>query len=104
MPSSSSARVRVVVRLRGELTFDKAPRVRKRLGKALSRAPDVVEVDLGKVTYLAPDIAALLLTSAVTARRAGTGFSLSRAGDRALHTLWELGMQHLTDTPLNPGR
>lgn len=90
---------RTVVRLRGELTASKAPRVRRRLLRAFARAPSVMEVDLGKVTYLAPEVRGLLLAAAASARRSGMRFVISRASPLSLRVLDELGMRRLTDAP-----
>lgn len=91
-----------VVRLRGELAASKAPGVRRRLLRAFARAPDVMEVDLGKVTYLAPEVRGLLLAAAASARRCGMRFVISRASPPSLRALDELGMRRLADTPF-PG-
>ncbi|MEU1569285.1 STAS domain-containing protein [Streptomyces mirabilis] len=91
---------RTVVRLRGELGASKAPRVRRRLLRAFARAPSVMEVDLGKVTYLAPEVRGLLLAAAALARRSGMRFVISRASPLSLRVLDELGMRRLTDAPL----
>ncbi|MFJ3673380.1 STAS domain-containing protein [Streptomyces sp. NPDC090106] len=98
----SRQRGRTVVRLRGELTSRRAPRVRRRLLRAFARAPGVVEVDLGKVTCLAPETSALLLAAAATARRRGVSFLITGASPRVLRVLEELGMQRLADAPLRP--
>jgi len=100
MPLTPCPRLRAVVRLRGELTSDKTPRVRRRLLRAFARAPSVMEVDLGKVTCLAPEASALFLAAAATARRSGTRFFITRASPRSLRVLRKLGMQHLMDAPL----
>ncbi|MEU0823187.1 STAS domain-containing protein [Streptomyces mirabilis] len=94
---------RTVVRLRGELASGKAPRVRRRLLRAFARAPSVMEVDLGKVTYLAPEVRGLLLAAAASARRSGACFVITRASPLSLRVLEELGMRRLTDAPLPPG-
>ncbi|WP_177324393.1 STAS domain-containing protein [Streptomyces mirabilis] len=96
-------RDRTVVRLRGELAASKAARVRRRLLRALARAPDVMEVDLGKVTYLAPEVRALLLAAAATARRFGARFVVTRASPLSRRVLEELGMRRLTDALLSSG-
>ncbi|MFD0305282.1 STAS domain-containing protein [Streptomyces sp. NPDC127119] len=95
-------RAQAVVRLRGKLTSRRVPRVRKRLLRAFARAPGVVEVDLGKVTYLAPETSTLLLSAAATARRCGVRLVITRASSRSLRVLEELGMQRLLDAPLRP--
>lgn len=95
-------RDRTVVRLRGELTSSRAPRVRKRLLQALARAPSVMEIDLGKVTHLAPEVRALLLTATAAARRSGIRFAITDASPLSLRLLNQLGMRRLTDTPLPP--
>ncbi|WP_078532912.1 STAS domain-containing protein [Streptomyces hokutonensis] len=92
-------RDRIVVRLRGELAASRAPRVRKRLLRAFARAPDLMEVDLGKVTYLAPEVRRLLLAAAAFARRSGMRFVISRASPLSLRVLDELGMRRLTEPP-----
>lgn len=61
-----------------------------------------MEVDLGKVTYLAPEVRALLLTAAAAARRSGVRFAITRASPLSLRLLDELGMRRLTDAPLPP--
>ncbi|MBK3576466.1 STAS domain-containing protein [Streptomyces sp. MBT65] len=71
---------RTIVRLRGEVASRRAPSV-------------VVEVDLGKVTYLAPEVRGLLLAAAATARRSGACFVITRASPPSLRGLEELGMQ-----------
>ncbi|WP_353963775.1 STAS domain-containing protein [Streptomyces prunicolor] len=91
-----------MVRLRGELNSGKAPRVRRKLLRAFARAPSVLEVDLGKVTYLAPENRALLLAAAAVAHRSGTHFMIIHASARSLRVLGELGMQRLMDAPLLP--
>jgi len=101
MPSPRH-RARTIVRLCGELTSNRTPRVRRKLLRAFARAPSVLEVDLGEVTYLAPEAGALLLAAAATARRAGTRFFIIRASPRSLRVLREPGMQHLMDAPLLP--
>ncbi|MEW2571863.1 STAS domain-containing protein [Streptomyces sp. NPDC047070] len=95
-------RARAVVRLRGELTSSRVPRVRRRLLRAFARSPAVVEVDLGKVTYLAPQTRALLLAAAATARRSGVRLVITHASPGSLRVLEELGMQRLLDAPLRP--
>ncbi|WP_416956818.1 STAS domain-containing protein [Streptomyces sp. Agncl-13] len=97
-------RARTVVRLCGELTSSRAPHIRRRLLRAFARAPSVMEVDLGKVTYLAPAASALLLAAAAAARRSGTRFVITRASARSVRVLRELGMQRLMDEPLVPDR
>ncbi|MER5697873.1 STAS domain-containing protein [Streptomyces mirabilis] len=96
-------RDRTVVRLRGELVSSKAPRVRRRLLRAFARAPSVMEVDLDKVTYLAPDVRALLLAAAAVARRSGARFVITHASPRSQRVLEELGMRRLLDAPPLPG-
>ncbi|WP_328828867.1 STAS domain-containing protein [Streptomyces sp. NBC_00252] len=96
-------RARTVVRLRGEVTFRRAPRVRRKLLRAFARAPGVMEVDLDKVTYLAPEVRALLLAAAANARRSGARFVIAHASPLSLRVLDELGMQRLTDVPLLSG-
>ena len=61
-----------------------------------------MEVDLGKVTYLAPEASALLLAAAATARRSGVRLVITHASPRSLHVLEELGIQRLLDVPLHP--
>ncbi|MET9565870.1 STAS domain-containing protein [Streptomyces tauricus] len=102
LTSLSRHNFRTIVRLRGELTLTSAPRMRKKLLRALARSPGVLEADLGKVTYLAPAASAVLLAAAATARRSGTGFVITHASPRSLHMLRELGMQRLVDAPLLP--
>ncbi|WP_346268959.1 STAS domain-containing protein [Streptomyces sp. S1A1-7] len=65
--------------------------------------PSVMEVDLGKVTYLAPEVRGLLLAAAASARRSGACFVITRASPLSLRVLEELGMRRLTDAPLPPG-
>lgn len=84
------------------MASSKAPRVRRRLLRAFARAPSVMEVDLGKVTYLAPEVRALLLAAAATARRSGACFVITHASPLSLRVLEELGMRRLTDAPLPP--
>ncbi|MBK3564500.1 STAS domain-containing protein [Streptomyces sp. MBT62] len=93
---------RTVVQLRGELAADKAACVRRRLVRAFARAPDVMEVDLGKVTCLTPEVRALLLAAAAFARRSGARFVITRASPLSRRVLEELGMQRLLDAPLSP--
>ncbi|MFI6023681.1 STAS domain-containing protein [Streptomyces sp. NPDC051287] len=90
---------RTIIRLRGDLAASKVPGIRRRLQRGLARAPNVLEVDLGKVTYLAPDVRGLLLAAAAFARRSGMRFVISRASPTSLRGLDELGIQHLTDLP-----
>jgi len=59
-------------------------------------------VDLGEVTYLAPEAGALLLAAAATVRRTGARFLITHASRRSLRVLGRLGIQHLTDAPLLP--
>ncbi|WP_282108190.1 STAS domain-containing protein [Streptomyces liliiviolaceus] len=95
-------RAQAVVRLRGKLTSRRAPHVRRRLLRAFARAPGTVEVDLGKVTYLAPETSTLLLSAAAAARRRGIRLIVTRPSSRSLRVLEELGMQRLLDAPLHP--
>ena len=62
-----------------------------------------MEVDLGKVTYVAPEVRALLLAATAFARRSGACFVITRASPLSRHALEELGMQRLLDAPLSPG-
>jgi len=93
VPLTPRPRFRAVVRLPGELTSERTPRVRRRFLRALARAPGVMEVDLGKVTYLAPE---------ASARRSGTRFVINRASAPSVRVLRELGIRHLMDEPLVP--
>jgi hypothetical protein len=52
-----------------------------------------MEVDLGKVTYLAPE---------ASARRSGTRFVINPALAPSVRVLRELGIRHLMDEPLVP--
>ncbi|MFE2971829.1 STAS domain-containing protein [Streptomyces sp. NPDC059340] len=87
----------------GELASSKAPRVRRRLLRAFAQAPRVMEVDLGSVTYLAPEARGLLLAAAASARRSGACLVITHASPLSLRVLDELGMRRLTDAPLPPG-
>ncbi|MFI1412383.1 STAS domain-containing protein [Streptomyces sp. NPDC020707] len=78
------------------------PRMRRRLLRALDRAPGVLEVDLARVTYLSPDAGALLLATAAAAGRGGTRLAITHADRHSLHVLREPGMQRLMDAPLIP--
>ncbi|MFE9687183.1 STAS domain-containing protein [Streptomyces sp. NPDC006285] len=101
-PPPPRHRNRTVVRLRGELAFAKTPRMRRKLLRALARAPGVLEVDLARATYLSPDAGALLLATAAAASRRGTRLAVTHADRHSLHILRELGMQRLMDAPLIP--
>ncbi|GAA2967575.1 STAS domain-containing protein [Kitasatospora cinereorecta] len=91
-------RVREVVRLRGELNRHRAHRVYRKLSKAVARGPAVLEVDLSKVTFLAPECGAVFLRGASDARRSGMRFVITRRSPRILRTLRTLGLERYLDT------
>ncbi|MFC8230668.1 STAS domain-containing protein [Streptomyces sp. NPDC057287] len=93
-------RVREVVQLRGELDRHRAERVQKKLSRALARGPAVLEVDLSKVTFLAPECGAVFLRVASDTHRSGVRFVISRGSPRILATLRTLGLERYLDAPL----
>ncbi|MFJ6539897.1 STAS domain-containing protein [Streptomyces sp. NPDC091385] len=90
------------MRLRGDLDYRKTGRVRKKLSRALARGPGTLEVDLSKVTYLAPECGTVLLTAARDARLAGTRFVITRGTRQSLGVLRKLGLERFFDVALPP--
>lgn len=86
-----------VVRLHGEVTAHTADSTKKCLLDALADGPDVLVVDLGKVTYLSPGGCAPLFTALLAARATGTVLKIARAHDRAASTVCQVGLGELLD-------
>ncbi|WP_406129574.1 STAS domain-containing protein [Streptomyces sp. NBC_00989] len=88
---------RVVVHLSGEITSRNAKRVGERLREALDTRPDVLEVDLGRVTYLSNDGGAAFFRALPAARTHHTLVTATHASSRARTTLTQLGLARLID-------
>ncbi|OAH10349.1 STAS domain-containing protein [Streptomyces jeddahensis] len=85
-------RAHQVVRLRGEIDARNANAIGQRLLKAVRVGPDVLEVDLARVTYLSPDGCASFFAALAAARAQGSHLRITHANDRALSTLREIGL------------
>lgn len=72
----------------------------RKLSRALARGPAVLEVDLSKVTFLAPECGAVFLRVASDAHRSGVRFVITRGSPRILATLRMLGLERYLDAPL----
>ncbi|MFD5123530.1 STAS domain-containing protein [Streptomyces sp. NPDC058385] len=84
--------VRLVVRPHGELTSGTVKAVRLRLLGALAKGPDVLEVDLRRVTYLSADGCGALHAAVVVARSVDTRLVITHAQPRARAILGQAGL------------
>ncbi|MCX4452320.1 STAS domain-containing protein [Streptomyces sp. NBC_01728] len=87
----------VVLRLSGEVTFRNAEHVGERLRAALDTHPGVLEVDLGRVTYLSNDGGAASFRALLAARPHDTRVTVTHASSQARATLTQLGLDRLLD-------
>ncbi|MFJ6438405.1 STAS domain-containing protein [Streptomyces sp. NPDC091416] len=95
---------RAVVRLRGELNRSKVDRVHRKLSRALARGPDVLEVNVSRVTFLSPECGAIFLRAASDARRSGVRLVVAGSSPRILRALRKLGLERFLDEPLPSGQ
>ncbi|MGB8939079.1 MAG: STAS domain-containing protein [Streptomyces sp.] len=80
-----------MVRLRGEISGENAAANRQLLVHALSPGLEVLEVDLGRVTYLSPDGCMALFSALMAARQRDTRLIVTHADERATTTLDRIG-------------
>ncbi|WP_405845707.1 STAS domain-containing protein [Streptomyces sp. NBC_01518] len=88
---------RVVLRLAGEITSRNAKKVGECLREGLDARPGVLEVDLGRVTYLSNDGGAAFFRALRAPRPHGTLVTVTHASARARTTLTQLGLARLID-------
>ncbi|MFH8490948.1 STAS domain-containing protein [Streptomyces longisporoflavus] len=79
------------VRLRGEISGENAASTGRLLINALTPGLEVLEVDLGRVTYLSPDGCMALFSALVAARERDTRLIVTHADKRATATLDRIG-------------
>ena len=87
----------VVLRLAGEITSRNTKEVGERLREALDARPRVLEVDLGRVTYLSNDGGAAFFRALRAPRPHGTLVTVTHANARTRTTLTQLGLARLID-------
>ncbi|MFG2956481.1 STAS domain-containing protein [Streptomyces sp. NPDC048291] len=81
-----------VVRLHGELDARSARATGLRPIRSTDRGPQVVEIDLGKVTYLSPDGCGALFATLRAARARNTRVVVTHADERARSVLDQAGI------------
>ncbi|MFE0130983.1 STAS domain-containing protein [Streptomyces sp. NPDC059037] len=84
-------RRREVVRLRGEITGRNASSTTQLMVQALNAGPEVLEVDLDRVTYLSPDGCVALFAALRAARERDTRLIITHADARTASTLDRIG-------------
>ncbi|MFF4500408.1 STAS domain-containing protein [Streptomyces sp. NPDC001401] len=95
--SAAHALDRVVVRLTGEITSKNAGRIGRRLQDVLGTRPTVLEIDLGRVTYLSRDGGAAFFMALRAAREHSTRVIITHVRSQARRTLHELGLERVVD-------
>ncbi len=104
-PRPVRRRVRKAVRLRGEINAANASATGQHLLDVIRTGPDVLEVDLARVTYLSPDGCAAFFAALKAARQTGTLLVIIHAHPRAESTLREVGLwRALNDADASSGR
>ncbi|MFF4874393.1 STAS domain-containing protein [Streptomyces sp. NPDC000961] len=82
-----------MVGLRGDLTADTVDDTRRVLLAALREAPEVLEIDVSRVTHLDPDGALALLLTARAAGDQGTGVSVTHARAQVTAVMRRTGLE-----------
>ncbi|MGW7426014.1 STAS domain-containing protein [Streptomyces sp. NPDC054813] len=100
-PVAHGQSAREVVRLRGELDARSARATGLRLVRLIDAGPQVLEIDLGKVTYLSPDGCRALFVALRAARARGTRVVVTHADERARSVLDQIGIARVL--PAQPG-
>ncbi|MEU3986613.1 STAS domain-containing protein [Streptomyces sp. NPDC026672] len=83
---------REVIRLRGELDARSARATGLRLVRLIDAGPQVLEIDLGEVTYLSPDGCRALFVALRAARARDTRVVVTHADERARLVLDQIGL------------
>ncbi len=83
----------LVVGLRGDLTADTVDDTRRVLLAALREAPEVLEIDVSRVTHLDPDGALALLLTARAAGDQGTRVSVTHARAQVTAVMRRTGLE-----------
>jgi anti-anti-sigma factor len=89
--------IRLVVRPHGELTAQTATGNRQQLLRALAKGPDVLEIDLSRVTYLTSEGCGPLLAAANVARSVDAHLVISHADTRTRALLTQVGLSATLD-------
>ena len=87
----------VVVRFSGEITSGNAGRLARELRELLRSQPAVLEIDLGKVTYLSPDGGAVFFAALTAARSQRTQVIATHVGQQPGGCLDQLGLKRVLD-------
>jgi anti-anti-sigma factor len=90
VPRDPSARE--VVRLRGELDARSARATGRRLARLIDAEPQILEIDLGEVTYLSPDGCTAFFVALRAARAHDTRLVVTHADERARSILDQVGL------------
>ncbi|MFH9955910.1 STAS domain-containing protein [Streptomyces roseolus] len=95
-------REHVVVRFRGDLTADTIVDTHRVLRTALRDVPEVLVVDLSRVTHLSPDGAVVLLLAVRAARAQKTRLEITGARAQTAVVIRQTGLErYLSHGPLD---
>ncbi|MGX1582838.1 STAS domain-containing protein [Streptomyces koyangensis] len=86
----------------GRLTEQMVADLRQRLLHALAKGPEVLEVDLSQVTYLAPGCCGALLAAAAVAPQVDARLAVTHPNARTRITLLQHGLGDLIDDGVAP--
>ncbi|MER7182281.1 STAS domain-containing protein [Streptomyces hyaluromycini] len=94
-PVGRGPSAREVVRLHGELDARSARTIGRRLVRLIDAGPQVLEIDLGAVTYLSPDGCTALFVAARAARAHDIRLVVTHADERARSILDQVGLDRV---------
>ncbi|MFF4894833.1 STAS domain-containing protein [Streptomyces sp. NPDC001068] len=91
-PVGRGTSAREVVRLHGELDARSTKAIGRRLARLIGAGPQILEIDLGAMTYLSPDGCTAMFVAARAARTPGTRPVVTHADERARSILDQVGL------------
>ncbi|WP_433453642.1 STAS domain-containing protein [Streptomyces sp. CA-142005] len=86
-----------VVRLSGEVTAKKAARFEREVRQALASKPQILEIDLRRVSYLGLDSGRVFLMPLRWTQPAGTRLIVTHVSDQARRALNRMGLEPLLE-------